>query len=152
MKTRPRPRSGTEQLPFRPNMHVCLRACKKTTTKRKKRIPYQQHPRPRIRTKLLKEKNTPLCARSDPPPAFPTFASQAGAAACSAFVSQPAYTPPHTPTQTTRKKKKTRARKTHASFFAFGGGIPAGAYCTAGGTLTPPPPFSSLLHILPRAA
>lgn len=112
----PAPAVWNRTTSFRPNMHACLRACKKTT-KRKKRIPYQQHPRPRIRTKLLKEK-TRRCVR-DPirPPAFPTFASQAGAAACSAFVSQPAYTPPHTPTQTTRKKKKTRARKTHASFF-----------------------------------
>ena len=61
------------------------------------------------------------------------------------------HTPTH-PHTNHQKEKKTRARKTHASFFAFGGGIPAGAYCTAGGTLTPPPPFSSLLHILPRAA
>ena len=58
-------------------------------------------------------------------------------------------THPHTNHQ---KEKKNTCEKNTCFLFRFGGGIPAGACCTAGGTLTPPPPFSSLLHFLPRAA
>ena len=98
---------------FRPSRRACLRACRKTT--KNGFLTNNTHVRASALLKEKEKKNTPLCARSDPPP-LPSPRSlrkqEPHVPRSSRNLRTHVHTHPH--------KRKTRARKTHA-----GSGIPA---------------------------
>ena len=111
MKTRSRPRSGTEQpsSPFFPSFgHACLLTCVQKTTTKKKESLLPAHP-PR-------KKNTPLCARSDPPP-LPHVRSRSRM--FRVHLPTCVHTPTHTHTNTEAKKKKRNTCQKNTCFISW---------------------------------